>query len=83
VYCTVVSPRTRLKHECSGGVKLKIARRPGAEQCCYACVDAWNNEAGAGHCADKSISLAAGVPLSKNRKLQTSICKRFVNRKLN
>lgn len=35
-------------------MELKIASRPVAEQCCHACVDAWNNEAGAGHCVDKS-----------------------------
>jgi hypothetical protein len=64
-------------------MKLKIACKPGVEQCSHAYVDAWHNEAGAGHYADRSISLAAGVPLSKNCKLQTSFCKRFVNHRLN
>lgn len=54
-------------------VKSKVACRPGAELCCHPCVGALYSEAGAGHCADKSISLAAGVPLSNNRELQTSI----------
>jgi hypothetical protein len=57
----------------AGGKKSESHGRPGAELCCDPCVDALYSEAGAGHCADRSISLAAGVPLSKNRKLQTSL----------
>jgi hypothetical protein len=78
MHCSAVPPRTHLKHEYSTGVKSKIVSMPGTELCCDGCVEPWYNEAGAGHCADKLISLAAGVPLSNNRKLRSSICKRFV-----